>query len=420
VRICFLTHYFPPEVGAPQTRIELLARTLTAAGHDVVVHSGFPHYPAGGVPEPYRNRPFARERRGGYAVLRSAVYPAANRGFTRRLADHLAFGVSALATAGLSGPADVVVAESPPLFCAAAAVPYAALKRAALVVNVADRWPATAVELGALSNRRAIAAAGWLEDWVYGRADAITAPTAGIVAALAETRSAAGKVHRVWPVVEPERFTTGADRGATAAGSGPGDGPLSLLYAGTVGMAQGLETLVEASRLVGPGTVSTTIVGDGAELAPLRARVLDAGIVNVALPGPVPADRVPGLLAAADVAVVLLRDLEIFRGAIPTKLLEAMAAGRPLLVAARGEAAALVAEAGAGVVVAPGDPAALADGIRRLHADPGLRSRLGASGREYVTARFGAHAAAEHWQTVLAEAVLRYRAQGRSPAGAAQ
>ena len=196
MRVCFLTHYFPPEAGAPQTRIDLLARTLAARGIQVTVHTGFPHYPAGTIPAPYHNRPWLRERRDGIAIVRSAVYPAVNRGFARRLADHAALAASALATAPLSGPADVVVGETPPLFTAAAGVAYAALKRAAYVVNVADRWPASAVEMGALSNRSAIAAASALERFTYEHADLITAPTAGIVTALAAAPEAGAKARR--------------------------------------------------------------------------------------------------------------------------------------------------------------------------------------------------------------------------------
>ena len=159
MRVCFLTHYFPPEVGAPQTRIELLALTLAADGAEVTVHTGFPHYPDGGVKAPYRNRPWLTERRDGIRIVRSAVYPAANRGFAPRLADHTAFALSALATSRRAGLLDVVVGESPPLFTAAAGAIYARSKRAAYVVNVADRWPASAVELGALRNGWAIAAA---------------------------------------------------------------------------------------------------------------------------------------------------------------------------------------------------------------------------------------------------------------------
>jgi glycosyltransferase involved in cell wall biosynthesis len=406
VRVCFLTHYYPPEVGAPQTRIELLARTLAARGEQVTVHTGFPHYPDGAIPAPYRNRPFARERAGGVTVVRSAVYPTANRGFARRLADHTAFAASCLLTASLSGPTDVVVAETPPLFCAAAAVAYAARKRAALIVNVADLWPESAVALGALRDPRAIAAATALEHWIYRHADLITTPTAGIAERLEALPSATGRARRVWPVVDVGRFSATPERGAPS-----GSAPLRLLYAGTIGLAQGLDTLVEASRLAGPEVVATTIAGDGALAGELRALVAERRVENVALLGAVAPAQVPGLYAAADAAAVLLRDLPLLRGALPTKLLEALAAGRPVVLAAHGEAAALVREAGAGLVVAPGDPLALAGALTCLHGDPALRRSLGDAGQRFARERFGVEPAVVEWSRALADVASLHAAR---------
>jgi glycosyltransferase involved in cell wall biosynthesis len=403
LRVCFLTHYFPPEVGAPQTRIELLARTLAAGGAEVSVHTCFPHYPDGVIRPPYRNRPWLVERRAGIPVVRSLVYPAANRGFGRRLLNHGSFALSALATAPLTGPIDVLVGETPPLFTAAAGAAYAALKHAAYVVNVADRWPASAVELGMLRNRAAIGAASALERWVYRHADLIVAPTEGIVDALAGVPEANGKCRRVWPVVDVDRF-------AWQESASRGSGPLRVLFAGTVGLAQGLDVLVEASRLAGPDVVQTTIAGDGADAQRIAAIVRERGVANVRMLGAVDAHLVPRLYAESDASAVLLRDLQIFRGALPTKMLEGMAAGRPLLLAARGESARLVQDAAAGIVVAPGDPDALADACRRLQSDAQLRRDLGRAGRRYAEAHFGTARAAEQWVDRLDEAVTRHRA----------
>jgi glycosyltransferase involved in cell wall biosynthesis len=419
VRVCLLTHYFPPEVGAPQTRIELLARTLAARGVSVTVHAGFHNYPGGVVIGPYRNRPWLRERRDGISIVRSAVYPAANRGFARRLGDHAAFALSALATSTLSGPADVVVGETPPLFTAASGAAYARLKHAAYVPYVADRWPASAVELGALRHRRAIAAATALERSVYRAADLILAPTEGIVTALARVPEAGGKARRVWPVVDVSRFAP-APPGHGQADAAPG--PLRVLFAGTVGLAQGLAVLVEASRLAGPEVVRTTIAGDGADAPAIRALLREQSVDNVGMLGTVAADRVPGLYAQCDASAVLLRDLPIFRAALPTKLLEAMAAGRPVLLSARGESEHLVNRSGAGLVVAPGDPPALAGAFRRLHSDHDLRRRLGLAGRNYAETHFGAQRAADEWIGQLSDAVSEHaransRRSGRAAGG---
>ena len=408
MRVCFLTHYFPPEVGAPQTRIELLARTLAARGATVTVHTGFPHYPDGRIRAPYRNRPWLVEQRDGVTIVRSAVYPTANRGFARRLANHASLALSALATAPLTGRLDVIVAETPPLFTAAAGALYARLKRAACVVNVADRWPATAVELGALTDRRAIAAASALERWTYRHADVVVAPTRGIVTALEQRPETAGRTRRSWPVVDVERFDPTPPRRRGGSGA-----PLELLYAGTIGLAQGLDVLVEATRLAGPAVVRTTIAGDGADAARIRALIAERQIANVRMLGTVDARRVPRLYADADVAAVVLRDLPIFRGALPTKTIEAMAAGRPVIVAARGEAAELVTSAGAGVAVSPGEPQALADALRELQARPEVHEQLGAAGRRLAEAQFGAGPAGDAWTRLLSEAVSLQRTGAR-------
>ena len=407
MRVCFLTHYFPPEVGAPQARISSLARALAARGATVTVHTGFPHYPAGEILPPYRNRPYAIERDGPVKVVRSAVYPAPNRGFGRRLANHTSLAASALATAPLSGSADVVVVESPPLFTAGAGVAYARVKRAPLVVNVADQWPASAVELGALTGKRAIRAAERLERAVYERAAALTVPTEGLVAALGQMPSAHGKVHRLGPSVDLDRFSVGPPRAEHV---------LRVVYAGTVGLAQGIDTLVEAARLAGPDVVDLTVAGDGADAPAIARRVEDERIANVRMAGTVAHGDVPALYAGADAAAVLLRDRPIFEGALPTKLLEAMAAGRAILLSARGESAELVRRCEAGLVVAPEDPEALAGAFRRLAGDRTRITRLGEFGRGCASERFSREKVTAGWWELLSEVAGRKRSASPSSA----
>ena len=392
MRVCFLTHYYPPEVGAPQARISALARALAARGASVAVHTGFPHYPDGAIKPPYANRPYLVEWDGPVKVVRTAVYPAPNRGFARRIANHTSLALSAVVGASLTGPADVVVAESPPLFTAAAGVAYAGIKRAALVLHVADLWPASAVELGALSDPRAIRAATWLEHAVYRRAAAIVAPADGITSVLEHLPASRGKVHRLGPSVDASAFDPSA-RG--------GDGRLRVLYAGTIGLAQGIDTLFEAARIAGPDVIGVTVAGDGADAPLLRERLRSERIENVEMIGSVPAGSVPRLYADADAAAVLLRDRSIFHGVIPTKLLDAMAAGRAIVLSARGEAARLVTDSGSGVVVAPEDADALAAAFAELAADRRRTAALGAAGRACALERFDRERVTARWEELL-------------------
>ena len=396
MRICFLTHYFPPERGAPQTRIHALASRLSAAGHEPVVHTGFPNYPAGRVLAPYRNRRVAVEDDGaGFPVVRSLVYPTPNAGFVRRVAGHAVFATSSLATSRVTGPVDVVVAETPPLFTAAAAVLYARSKRAPLILNVADRWPASAVALGALRDGRAVRAAERLEAWCYRHADAVVAPTARLAQALREHPDAPKVVH-IPPAVDLERFAAPVARPAASRE------PLHVVYAGTVGMAQSVETLVEAAVLAGPDVVRVTIAGDGAEASAVAALIEARGARHVRMVGAVSAAEVVNLYDNADAGAVLLQGTALFEEALPTKLMEVMAAGRPVLLAARGESVDVMSNAACGLAVAPHDAAGLAEAMRQLAGDAELRARLGAAGRAAAERFYSRERAVSAWEELLA------------------
>jgi colanic acid biosynthesis glycosyl transferase WcaI len=415
VRILFLTHYYPPERGAAPARIAALAHGLARRGVEVTVHTGFPHYPSGTVTPPYRNRPLRSEREGEVRVLRSLVYPAPNRGFARRLADHTTFAASGLMTAFASGPIDVVVAESPPLFTAAAGVAYAMRKRAALALNISDLWPESAIELGALRDGgRGAMAAHALARLCYRHSKLITAPTAGIVATLSDRPEASGKVVHVPPAVDLDRFagvpdiaptppaTARSERSSMPPDSSttPRRAPLRVLYAGTLGLAQGLSTLLEAAALAGPEILELSIAGDGPEAASLSAQIAARRLTHVHLLGGVSPREIPALYGSVDAGVVPLRDLPIFTGALPSKLFEILAAGRPAIVAARGESAELVRDAGAGLAVAPEDPPALAAAFRHLQATPEQVRTMGQRGRECAR-RFDRAAIVAQWHELL-------------------
>ena len=266
------------------------------------------------------------------------------------------------------------------------------------MVNVADRWPASAVELGALTSPRAVALAESLERLIYRHSAAITVPTDGLHRGLDALPSANGRVHRLGPSVDVELFDPEPPRPS---------GPLRVLYAGTIGMAQGLETLVEAARLAGPQQVALTIAGDGHDAPALAERIKRDRLDHVQMLGSVAHAKIPALYAETDIAVVLLRDRPIFEGALPTKLLEAMAAGRAIALSARGESADLVHEVGAGLAAPPEDPAALAALFTRLHEDPASVAELGRAGRAATLARFSRALVTEQWQELLGDLVAR-------------
>jgi glycosyltransferase involved in cell wall biosynthesis len=175
-----------------------------------------------------------------------------------------------------------------------------------------------------------------------------------------------------------------------------------VLYAGTVGMSQGVGTLMDAAELLTDDAgIEIVIAGDGAEGPELRSRLARGGLGNVRMLGRVPHERVPELYAEADAAVVLLRDKPLFEGALPTKMFEAMSAGRPLVLSAAGEAATLVRDASCGVVVPPERPRELAGALSDLAGDRERAGELGAAGRRAVVEHYSRAEAVDRWYELL-------------------
>jgi glycosyltransferase involved in cell wall biosynthesis len=379
VRVLFVTHYFHPEVGAPQSRLLDIATGLAACGHEVTVLTGFPNYPDGVIQPPYRGRRFQRERLGAIRIVRAPVYPAPNRGVGRRLLNHLSFAATSLAGALGAGPADAVIVETPPLFTAASGVAIAAFKRAPLLLNVADLWPDAAIQFGALRHPAVIAPARALERFAYRQAAMIAVPTPGLERTLRERGLPADRLLVTPHGVDPGRFPLD-----------PGVRPVAgrVVYCGTIGMGHDVGSLIEAAALLErDGRLSELlIVGDGAERPEVEARAHELGLRSVVFAGRRPREELPALLASAELTVATQRDAPLLADALSTKVLEYMAAARPVVVAATGWTAEVVRSAGAGIVCPPERPEALAAAIAELAADSERARELGRSGRRYVEA----------------------------------
>jgi glycosyltransferase involved in cell wall biosynthesis len=378
VKIAFLTQYYPPEIGAPQGRISGLADAFIRAGHSVTVLTAMPNYPSGRIHPGYGGF-VRREVRDGAQVIRTFVYPTQRADFLHRLSSYFSFVISSavLGTFLLERP-DYLIVESPPLFLGLAGIWLSWMKRCPMIFNVADLWPETAVRIGVL---RRGSLAHWISDrlerFCYRRARLVTGQTRAIVEDISKRFTWCRTYHLSNGVngrtFNPERRTTEA---RTMLGP---SGTCVAFYAGLHGLAQGLDRVLDAAPLLTDAPLKFVLMGDGPTKADLVRQARTRELTNVTFLDPRPTSEVPPLLAAADIVLVPL--VTHIPGATPSKLYEAMASGRPVVLVAEGEPAAVVREGEAGLVVAPGDTAALANALRTLAADPALRQRLGANGR---------------------------------------
>ncbi len=402
MRILIVSHYFPPETGAPQARLSALARVWSADGDTVTVLTGMPNHPTGVLPPEYRGAIRRRERADGYRIVRTWLYATPNEGITRKSLSHLSFMISSVLLGWRpSGPADVVVVSSPTFFSVGSGWLLARLKRARLVVEVRDLWPAIFVELGVLTNRHVIRLLERLELAAYAAADTIVVVSDGFRANLIARGVPPAKVHTIRNGVALADFDVSSDADPELrARLGAGQRDCLVLYAGTHGISQGLPDLVGAAGALQESAVRFAFVGEGADKPRLQLKVAELAIGNVSvLPG-VPHDQVPSLLGAADICLVPLRDVPLFSTFIPSKMFECLAAGRPVVGAVAGESAQILREAGA-IVVPPGDTAALADAIRDLAADPARRAAMGRRGRSYVARFFDRTELARQYRKII-------------------
>jgi len=402
MRILIVTHYFPPEAGAPQARLSALAAAWAAGGDTVTVLTGMPNHPTGVVPPEYRGAIRRRERRDGYRVVRTWLYATPNEGMARKTLSHLSFMLSSVLLGGrCCGPADTVVVSSPTFFAIGAAWLLARLKRARFVVEVRDLWPAIFTELGVLTSRPLIRLLERAELAAYAAADTVVVVSDGFRANLIRRGVPAGKVHTIRNGAWASRLShdTPADpRIRARLGARPDD--CLVLYAGTHGISQGLPSVADAAATLVGERIRFAFVGEGADKPRLRRRVRELGLDNVTLRAGVPPGQVPALLAAADICLVSLRDVPLFSAFIPSKTFEYLAAGKAVVAAVTGEAAQILREAGS-CVVPPEDSAALASAIGALAASPRQRAAMGRRGRCYVEHYFDRATLARQYRKLL-------------------
>lgn len=389
MKILILTQYFPPEFGAAATRNSEHARFWAEAGHAVEVCTGMPNYPAGVVHEAYRGKWYVREEKDGYVVHRAWIYATPNRAVWRRALASLAFLASGLicGVCKCRRP-DIVIASSGPFFVGPLGWLLSAIKRAAFVFEVRDLLPQQAIDVGMIRNPLAIAFLKGVEAFLYRRAKRIVAVAPASAKALADRGFDANKIATIENGIRSDFFVPAPRENDIRAQYG-WQGRFIAMYIGAHGVSQGLFTLLEAAeRLADLEDVRFVFVGDGADKPRMVEWAKARGLRNVEFLPLQDKDRMPAFYAAADVCFVPLRKGDYFRINIPSKIFEIMACARPVILGAEGQALDILQQAGGGIPVAPEDPDAFAEAVRRLRADPALAGSLGANGRAYVVEHF--------------------------------
>jgi glycosyltransferase involved in cell wall biosynthesis len=387
VRILALSHYYPPEVNAPASRLSEHARIWREAGHEVTVVTCAPNHPAGQLYPGYRNRLWQEETIDGIRVIRLWTYLAANEGFLPRIANYLTYLFSTIFWMWRLPRADVVMSTSPQFFCGLAGWFFKRRKRS-WVLEIRDLWPESIVTVGAMKRGAAIRAIEKVEAFAYRKADLVVSVTDGFVPHI-RARRPKGPITVIKNGVDLSHFASDpaaadgfrAEHGLT--------GKFVASYVGTHGMAHGLYAVIAAAeRLRHRDDIAFLMAGGGAEREALKALRDAKGLTNIIMLGQLPKVAMPAVWGASDAALVLLKRVDTFKTVLPSKMFEAMALGVPMILGVEGEAKTLMEEAGAGIAITPEDDSELAAAIERLADDRALGREIGASAETFVRAQF--------------------------------
>jgi colanic acid biosynthesis glycosyl transferase WcaI len=408
MHILVLTHYYPPEVNAPASRLSENARTWAAAGHKVTIVTCAPNHPAGQLYPGYRNRWFQREAIDGVEVIRVWTWLAANEGFLPRVANYVSYFLSVLLQSFNIPKADIVLSTSPQFFCGLAGCIFQS-RRQPWVLEIRDLWPESIIAVGAMKRGAVIRLIERVEAWAYRAADLVVTVTESFVNHVRAARTE-GPVLVIKNGVDLAHFRRAPDDAVAAFRAANGlTGKFVAAYVGTHGMAHGLDAVIEAAdTLRARDDIVFLLVGAGAERDRLIAERDRRELTNVVMLGQQPKTMMPVIWSATDAALVLLRGLDTFKSVIPSKMFEAMALEVPMVLGVEGEAKALMEAGGAGVAIPPEDGAALAAAVTRLADSPALGRAMGASARAFVVREFDREILARRYLDAL-EALVAAR-----------
>lgn len=403
MRLLILTQYYPPEIGAPQNRLHELAIRLQKQGIHVEVLTALPNYPKMEIHPDYLGRKKREEIIDGIPVHRAGIYVSKSKSIVKRLLNYFSFVWTSYRRGRKLEKFDYLMVESPPLFLGYSAMALAKRLNAKLIFNVSDLWPESAEKLGLVTNKQLLGLAYRLEARCYKRAHLVTCQTEGIV----------DSINQRFPEVKTYWLPNGVDLayynpeqvqiGNYRSRNGFTSEQMLFFYGGVIGYAQGLDVILHAAKsFLANEKIQFILQGAGPEKERLVTLKSELGVSNVHFIDPVTKNDMPMVLKEIDVAIVPLRKLELFEGAIPSKIFETLAMEVPILLAVDGEARRhFVEKAKAAFFVEPENVSDLVKHIELIVNNPDSILEMGKRGREYANMHFNRNLIAEKFISTL-------------------
>ena len=405
MKLLILTQYYPPETGAAQNRLHELALRLKKMGVEVSVLTAMPNYPQMKIYEGYKDKCRIKEDIDGITVYRTWIYVRNSKSIFLRLLNYFSFVfTSFFAGWRRTGKSDLIFCESPPLFLGMSAYILSRIKRAGLVFNVSDLWPESAEKLGLIKSKTLLGISRRLEECLYKKSVLVTGQTKGIVSNIS-ARFPQKNVYWLPNGANLSHYDPDIIQQTWRDHHGYENDDFLIYYGGILGHAQGLEVLLRsADSLRDKPKIKFVVMGNGPLEEPLKEMRHSLSLDNLSFFNTVSKAEMPAVLAAIDISVIPLRKLDLFKGAIPSKIFESLAMKKPILLGVEGEAKELFIDEGkCGFAFEPENDRDLAEKIVLLYNDPEKCTELGESARLYVKLKFNRDKIAEEFFETLSK-----------------
>jgi glycosyltransferase involved in cell wall biosynthesis len=380
-KVLIVTSLFFPEIAANSIRMTALAEKLSEEGSDVTVVTAFPYCSSASGHVWYKSKLVAKESYNGINIVRTYTFVPKKSTIYKRFLTFLTYMFSSTVYSIFTRKKfDIVVCISPPFFSLMTALIMSKIRHTPFIIDIQDLYPDTAIELGKLKNNLLIRIWRAIETTIYKNASAIIVISQGFKSEIIKKGINSNKIFVINSWVNTNRFHPEKvpNRKKTL---GLAD-YFVVLFLGTIGYAQGAENIVETAAMVSKHKkIKFLFIGGGVEKNRIMQKTQDAQIDNVLFLPPQPFEKIPSFINAADVCLVSLVRRRLYEITIPCKTYEYLAMGKPIIMAAKGEAASLIRDNNCGIVTEPECPEALRDAVLDIYNDPQEAERLSKNSR---------------------------------------
>lgn len=402
MKIVVICHYFPPEIGAPSARIYEMAKHWVELGNEVHVVTCFPNHPTGIIPDEYKKMKYKYEMLDGIHVHRNYVYATPNKGFIKKTFGHISFMFSSVfkSMKKIKDP-DVIITSSPTFFSIFSGYWYSLRKKSPFILEIRDLWPAAMIELGVIKKGFITNILERFELFFYRKCKRLIMVTKSFKDNVVERGIDCGKVHVITNGVDQELFYPRGKNELLIDKYNLQD-KFVISYVGAHGISQNLSTILSvAKELQYEKDIKFLFIGEGAEKIKLKEIANQEKLTNVQFIDSQSKDMIIEFYNTSDLCLVPLKKIELFKTFIPSKMFEIMACGVPIIASLEGEAADILNESKAALVVEPDNPIEISHAILKLKTDSDLYNQLTENGPTYVEENYSRKKLAEKYLDII-------------------